>query len=150
LSTAQNLLDRLSYLNVHVIVLDDKLEIDAPKGFITPDILESLKSHKRELIDCLKPSDPHQAVAALCGCLDVNKLAIDKKQILDHHDYLQIQSGEINTFQIITYLLSWKTAAFTTPFSLLNAGQVKLKIRALRIHQPTEGESLAAWLKRFI
>jgi hypothetical protein len=148
MNTAPQLLNDLYAMGARLSVNGGLLKIEAPKGVITPALLENLKSHKRELIECLKPSAAHESIAALCKFLNLDKAKIDRQQILDSHDYLQISAGELNAFQIILYLLSWQAAGFTTPFGLLTGEQVAQQIAGLQLHLPEEGESVADWLDR--
>ena len=46
----QSLLKKLHQLNIKIDLLDDKLNIQAPKGAITDDLLNEIKIHKNDLI----------------------------------------------------------------------------------------------------
>jgi amino acid adenylation domain-containing protein len=49
-----NLLSRLKEQDIIVKVVDDKLNIDAPKGRLTPELINELKENKNEIIEFLQ------------------------------------------------------------------------------------------------
>ncbi len=52
----QTLLKRLNSLNIKLNLLDEKLDINAPKGVMTQELLEEIKFNKQEIINFLKRS----------------------------------------------------------------------------------------------
>ncbi|TRX33012.1 amino acid adenylation domain-containing protein [Flavobacterium sp. ZT3R18] len=50
----QLLLKKINKLNIKIDLLDDKLDIQAPKGVITDDLLNEIKLHKNDLIKFIK------------------------------------------------------------------------------------------------
>ncbi|MGH1386771.1 amino acid adenylation domain-containing protein [Kordia sp.] len=57
----QTILHTLKTLNVKIDVVDERLDVKAPKGALTPTLIEDIKSHKQALIDFIKE---HKAVSA--------------------------------------------------------------------------------------
>ena len=49
-----HLFSRLEKLDISLQLVEDKLKIDAPKGQLTPDLLEELKEKKEEIIEFLQ------------------------------------------------------------------------------------------------
>jgi len=51
----QTFLKQALQRDIRLSVHGDKLDVDAPKKALTPDVLEYLKAHKAEIIDTLRP-----------------------------------------------------------------------------------------------
>lgn len=53
-----SILARLRRLDIRLAVQDDKLTVDAPRGAMTPELTERIKSHKAELLTILAGRTP--------------------------------------------------------------------------------------------
>ena len=55
--TITTLLQELAQKNIRLIANEDQLGIQAPKGVLTPDIQQSIKARKKEILDWLTAQD---------------------------------------------------------------------------------------------
>jgi hypothetical protein len=60
--TILSLLATLKEKDVRLELLDNNLKIDAPRGALTPELINRLKEKKQEIIDFLRRDIPGQAV----------------------------------------------------------------------------------------
>jgi len=57
----QTFLTEASRRGLRLSVHGEKLDVDAPKDALTPDVMEYMKQHKPEIVEALKDTLPHGA-----------------------------------------------------------------------------------------
>ncbi|MGC1377496.1 MAG: hypothetical protein WA821_14785, partial [Anaerolineales bacterium] len=58
---ADELLEFFRNNSIELNVVDDKIKFKAPRGFMTEEVLDSLKTNKNEIIALLKTSDENRS-----------------------------------------------------------------------------------------
>ncbi|HYD78355.1 MAG TPA: amino acid adenylation domain-containing protein [Paucimonas sp.] len=80
--TAYELLDFLTAHEIGLEIEGDKLRCKAPRGFLTPELLEGLKRHKQEIIAILQGTPPDaDAIPRRPASLDHVPLSFSQRQL---------------------------------------------------------------------
>src|ERR1700723_1754445 len=72
-SSASEILANLQRLGIQASAVGDHLSISAPKGALTPDLLEQLKSRKLELLGILRLPAESRPVAESAACVCIHE-----------------------------------------------------------------------------
>ena len=82
----------LEKLNIRISLIDDDLDIRAPRGIVTACILGEIKQHKREIIHTLRLSDYQQRANRVNSLTELFAVLKDFSQ----HDWNICQQSDIS------------------------------------------------------
>lgn len=115
------LLNDLASQDIHLFAVGNTLHVDAPRGGLSSDLVDTLREFKPELLTVLQGRDE---LAGLCCDLPVSVEELLQRRVVDPVDLNDLRADKLKWGVMRLYIVSWLAFKKQLPCPLLTFEEV--------------------------